>query len=200
MGFRNTIAVVSSRVDFFRMLKDGGVGGEIGVANGDFSQVMLDKSKPKKIHLIDRWDMPSNDGPGRHKRVVKKFDNNPCVEIHKLQSDEAVKLFPDQYFDWLYIDGAHRYPNVLSDLQLYHSKVKDDGFVFCHDFNSLAECLPTDSLGVMCAIIESIQDGLYEMIAMSEEVTLDPEDAGITWEGIPSIALKKSLTNCQSPV
>jgi len=49
------------REDFLLQLPKGGTVAEIGVASGDFSDQILDRSSPEKLHLIDPWIYQKDD-------------------------------------------------------------------------------------------------------------------------------------------
>lgn len=188
------IVSLPSRVDFLRQMPKDSICAELGVSNGGFSQVVLNVAKPKKLHLIDCWDQPWNNGPTKYEKVSQRYCDREDVEIHRMTTKDAASTFPDQYFDWIYIDAGHQYEDILQDLLLYRDKVKDSGFVLGHDFACLSS-LGKGTTGVMRAVLDVIQNGLYTMIAMSEEEYLDPQDGGIALHNIPSFALKKVLTN-----
>lgn len=42
--------------------------------------------------------------------------------------------FPDEYFDFVYIDGDHRYAAVKEDLELYFKKLKVRGLLCGGDY------------------------------------------------------------------
>ena len=71
---------------------------------------------------------------GIYNDVVSMFENNKTVEIHRGFSAKA--MFPEKYFDWVYIDGNHSYENVLEDLQHYLPFVKSGGFLCGDDYGS----------------------------------------------------------------
>ena len=50
-------------------------------------------------------------------------------------SGEALEKFPDDYFDWVYIDGNHNDPFVGQDLALARRKVKAGGIISGDDYN-----------------------------------------------------------------
>ena len=64
--------------------------------------------------------------------VVSKFKSHDNVSIHREFSIEV--SFPDQYFDWVYIDGDHTYEVVLKDLEFYYPLVKKGGYLCGDDY------------------------------------------------------------------
>lgn len=68
---------------------------EIGVNKGKFSQIILESSKPKKIHLIDSW------GSQRYNTSIKKIVENKfesyidqgIIEINQGLSTEVLVIF-----------------------------------------------------------------------------------------------------------
>lgn len=66
--------------------------------------------------------------------VKNIFKDNKNVELHRDFSDRAVKDFPDNYFDWIYIDGNHYYDFVKRDLELYFPKIKKGGYITGDDY------------------------------------------------------------------
>jgi len=122
---------------------------EIGVWKGDFSQRILNVAKPMKLHLIDPWEFqpefPKRWYGGTRARtqddmdsifhgVGDRFSMRTEVEIHRLRSENAASEFPDDYFDWIYIDGNHDYRFAKKDLEGFLPKVKVDGFLTGDDY------------------------------------------------------------------
>ena len=108
---------------------------EIGVSQGLFTEQILEVVKPKKLHLIDPWIIEPH--IGYHDGVRDKFNAQiqaGTVEIHRSQSQDCVDRFPDDYFDWIYVDGNHNYNSVYRDLDLYYPKVKMYGFITGDDY------------------------------------------------------------------
>ena len=56
------------------------------------------------------------------------------VNVLKMDSIEAVKRFPDGYFDVVYIDGAHDYESVKKDVNHWFPKVREDGYIAGDDY------------------------------------------------------------------
>ena len=82
---------------------------------------------PKGRHVNEHFD-------ALYQHVMQRFSGNHRVTIHRSTSADVVNTFPDQYFDFVYIDGDHRYEAVLRDLQLYNSKLTDQGTFLGDDF------------------------------------------------------------------
>ena len=122
---------------------------EIGVWRGDFSERILELTKPKELHLIDPWRFRSSfpttwyggtkasnqsEMDTIFESVRNRFEGFPEVIFHRKSSQDAHSDFPDDFFDWIYIDGGHDYDSVKADLELYFSKIKPGGFLTGDDY------------------------------------------------------------------
>lgn len=127
------------------------MGTEIGVWKGDFSARMLKIVRPSSLHLIDPWkyypafgqswfgneSMSQDKMDAIYYSVEKRFAKQisaGVVKIHRLPSTEAISAFPDDYFDWAYIDGNHSYEMVRKDLATIYPKVKKGGIIAGDDY------------------------------------------------------------------
>ena len=147
------IWLLRNRIGRLRVLNAApkhGICAEIGVWKGDFSRRILQWCRPRELHLIDPWlfaaDFPERWYGGAIARsqqdmdaimdaVVSRFSANPSVRVHRGKSHDIVEQFPDEYFDWIYIDGNHSYEAVLDDLQTWHRKVKCGGVIGLDDYD-----------------------------------------------------------------
>jgi hypothetical protein len=130
-----------------------GVGAEIGVHQGDFSQQILEIAKPKKLFLIDPWKYFTDPKHARsmyggerasqeimderHASVAARMDQqiaDGVVEIRRETSAAAAVRFPDQFFDFVYVDGDHTYEGVKEDLRLYMPKIRSGGLLIGDDY------------------------------------------------------------------
>jgi len=138
------------------MLPKDSVGAEIGVHRGDFSFRVLNIVKPKKLHLIDPWKHEESNtykeamyggkaGGGqaemdnRCDSVRRRFDSeirSGQIVIHRDFSSNVLGIFPDGYFDWVYIDGNHLYEFVRQDLELSLTKTKPGGYITGDDYQA----------------------------------------------------------------
>lgn len=129
------------------LIKAGDVGAEIGVCAGVFAYYVLLPSQPSKLYLIDPWQYglqadvekdptaeKQSHADSLYKKVFNLFSSYPNVEIIRLKSEDAVFMFPDEYFDYVYIDGEHSYKAVMRDLTNYFPKVKIGGYIIGDDY------------------------------------------------------------------
>jgi hypothetical protein len=130
------------------------IGAEIGVHLGDFSEQILAQIVPKRLHLIDPWKHRTadvykdawyggrvKDGQiemdQRYSSVLQRFSGGiqaRQVTVHRGDSADVLQDFPDEYFDWVYIDGDHLYESVRHDLELSARKVKSGGYITGDDY------------------------------------------------------------------
>jgi SAM-dependent methyltransferase len=141
-----------------RRMPNHGVVAEIGVDLGDFSERILALNRPRELHLIDPWTVESGEyrqratgspestieSPRKLETVARfsvvrdRFASDIAgggVILHRANSDVAGAEFPDEFFDWVYIDGNHSYEFVHQDLELYYRKLKPGGYIVCDDYH-----------------------------------------------------------------
>lgn len=138
-----------NRIKMLEMMPKHGRCAEIGVWNGGFSGVILEVTQPTELVLIDPWDLLS--AQGKEEWTHKKHQNNefmrgmfdnvsanyahlPNVSIRKGFSADVLATYPDNYFDWLYIDGNHLYEFVRKDIEVSFKKVRHGGIIAGDDY------------------------------------------------------------------
>lgn len=127
---------IKNRDDLGSLLRGLGLNGfgcEIGVQRGHNAKQILSQWNGQKFYLVDLW-------VGRSARfypnIISHFSKISNVKIIKSSSIEASKMFTDSYFDWVYIDAAHDFNNVLADLVSWYPKVRSGGLIAGHDYTS----------------------------------------------------------------
>lgn len=102
------------------------IGVEIGVDEGEHAnRILSDWKNVKKLYLVDVID-------NIHDRFKVEGDR---VEFFHESSIEGAKRFPDNYFDFVYIDAGHSYESVMEDLNAWYPKLKVGGIICGHDMN-----------------------------------------------------------------
>lgn len=77
---------------------------------------------------------------------------HPQVRPVRIKSIEAIKTFPDGYFDFVYIDADHAYAHVVEDMAWY-AKVRKGGLFAGHDHQE--KTLPN---GVKFGVIQAVAE------------------------------------------
>jgi len=167
----NNTKFLLNREDLLEKLTKEGVCAEIGVASGDFSQLILQKIRPKKLHLIDAWHSERYDD-SLESLVRQKFSREielKQVILNKGLSTEVLPEFEDNYFDWVYIDTVHDYRTTAQELAICREKVKDGGIIAGHDF-SMGNWINGYKYGVINAVYEFCRKYGWEMLYITSEL------------------------------
>jgi len=154
---------------------------EIGVAEGSNAKTILTNAKPKILHLIDPWIFvpdpsyrdPNNtsneEGERRYMGVLEIFKDeikDKQVIVHRDFSYNIYNQFPNNFFDWILIDSMHTYEGVRKELNLYHNKIKDNGFIMLHDYTNHAMAKRMN-FGVVEAIDDFCKESDFEICIIS---------------------------------
>jgi len=127
----------------YKINKNGIIGVELGVAEGEFSEKLLKTQKFKYLYSVDRY---TGEGGVTEKtkdlahdveqyvRALKRLEKyKESNTILRMNFEEAIKLFEDETFDFIYIDGyAHTGENEGKTLHEWWPKLKKGG-LFCGD-------------------------------------------------------------------
>lgn len=127
--------VLPNRGELLYRLKNGGVVAEIGAAFGDFTSEILQRNKPRQLHLIDSWE--SDRYKAGLEGIKEKFESQleaGSLVLNQGLSIERLPTFDDGFFDWVYIDTNHSFGTTWKELQLCAKKVKENGRIAGHDF------------------------------------------------------------------
>jgi hypothetical protein len=103
----------------------------------------------------------------RHNYVVDRFKTHSNVSIIRKRSQEGLLSFPNNFFDWVYIDADHSFEGCLKDLESAHLKIKIDGYLCGHDF--LADGFTVEGFGVNKAVLQFIEKYNYKMIFLTSD-------------------------------
>lgn len=143
-------------------MKVGGICAEVGVETGKFSKSILEICRPSKLHLIDL----NLQGYSIREQFQSDIDAD-VVCLHEGDSSTILQGFPERYFDFIYIDGDHKYEGgVKRDIQAATSKLSESGFLIFTDYTywSPAECTP---YGVIHAVNELCLEQDWEAVYFS---------------------------------
>lgn len=138
---------------------------EIGVQRGLFSKEILSKWPSGHLTLIDAWEYISdntyddiaNVSNDQHLNNMKIAEENVLpffgrYKIIKGYSNKIYSIFPDKYFDLVYLDANHKYEYVYEDILLWINKVKLGGYLCGHDY--VDGNLNEGNFGVKSAVLD----------------------------------------------
>ncbi len=114
----------ASRNDMLLDLPKHGRVAEIGTDKGTFARRILKRNEPAELHIVD-IDIS---------QLSRDVAVNPKVKVHVGRSTEVIGGFPNDHFDWIYIDADHSFAGGLADAEAASEKVKPGGYLVFNDF------------------------------------------------------------------
>lgn len=107
---------------------------ELGVAAGSFSARMMDSGKFKRFYGVDVY----GDGHtvAEYKKALRTVGLNRNYHLLRMTFDQALDLFPDRHFDFIYSDGyAHTGEEGGQTLLDWYAKLKPGGVMAGDDYD-----------------------------------------------------------------
>jgi hypothetical protein len=188
----NKLKIFPNQKEFFNFFGKQKNVLEVGVDEGhNVRHNLIPILQPKNLFLIDIWEKIR---PSKRNLIINKCKSVSELEKIKLNkknelvdyvnnlkkytgnvffitadSHEAALYFPNNYFDFIYIDGCHEKKHVKKDLELYFSKVKKGGVLAGDDYADLDDTI----LGCKEAIQEFLEENNLKLIAISKSRSVD---------------------------
>nr|CAX84188.1 uncharacterized protein [uncultured bacterium] len=153
---------------------------EIGVAEGAFSQEILQRCRPSSLTLIDLWahqedpayapdvnNVEAETQAARYQAVKDRF-SGPNVSILRQDSLSAANLFADGSLDYIYIDAMHTFEAVSADLHAWWPKLAEGGLLMGHDYANHIVAVKS-GFGVVEAVNKFVQETGCTFIGITNE-------------------------------
>lgn len=159
--------LVESRAKLLEYLPKDSVVAEVGTQYGNFAEKIFSITQPKKLHIIDNnLQLFKNQVTQKQKILLQEGIKNGTIELHEGDSSTILSEFPDEYFDWIYIDADHAYEGVCKDIDRGYKKVKSDGMMVFNDYTnwSICEIMP---YGVARAVNEFCLANNWEIVFLA---------------------------------
>ena len=99
----------------------------------------------KRIKTQEAWDEI-------YTKTCKFIPEFPQLRLIKEASPKAASIFPDGFFDFVYIDAAHSYEACKADIEAWQPKVRAGGILGGHDYRGRR-------FGVKPAVLEAFGEG-----------------------------------------
>lgn len=142
---------VKDRDELATVFPRQGIGAELGVQHGDYAEVLLRNADPAKLFLIDAWrhlktgtvydldpaNVQDSEQDKIYRRVLHRFRPHVLsgrVVIIRDLIMPLMLLFENNSLDWVYVDAAHDYEQVLLNLAASYRVVKPGGLIAGHDY------------------------------------------------------------------
>lgn len=110
---------------------------EIGSFEGMSTIWMLENiltNKDSRLFCIDAWAEWTGDAFVRFVSNISKTGLKDKVHIVKGDSSEELRIFPNEYFDFIYIDGNHDEKAVIKDAISSFRILKKGGIIAFDDY------------------------------------------------------------------
>lgn len=153
--------------------RDGLIGIELGVAGGWYSKRLMDSGLFTQLYGVDLY--------GDHhdtKEYIKALHNVGMGKPYwllRMSFEEALEAFPDDHFDFVYIDGyAHTGEERGKTMFDWLKKVKVGGMIAGHDYH------PKWPLVQIC--VDALAEELGQsVLRTADSKKRDPQDKFPSW-------------------
>jgi glycosyltransferase involved in cell wall biosynthesis len=163
----SVLKTVEYRKDVPKIFKDLNITTvcEVGVRDGEnlFNLVTDEVEFALGVDIWRNTDVPSENDLNfsqaeldqQYKNVLEKtYNYKGRVCISRKFSHEAAQDFPNEYFDYIYLDADHTYNAVKRDLESWWPKLKKGGLIGLHDYENVIH--EDVEFGVVKAVTEFI--------------------------------------------
>lgn len=111
-------------------------GAEIGVGDGCYARVLLAANPILHLYAVDPWDAAGGNrrGEASYQRALALLEpmRDRLTVVRETSVDGAAAVPND--LDFVFIDAAHDYESVKTDLETWTPKVRSGGIVSGHDY------------------------------------------------------------------
>lgn len=167
---------LNGRLWVLRLLPQGGIGMEVGVFRGCFSEEICRIARPKKLYLVDPWTkLGETFGWGKEYTCFDTLTTLAArteteLRVSQYPETESVIIegsFPDckdqiaEPLDWAYLDASHKYDRTLWELNQLEKIIKPGGYILGDDWHPNPE---HQHHGVYQAVQEFVAKSDWEII------------------------------------
>ncbi len=129
---------LTRRDEVASLFAEQGVGVELGVAAGDFSERILRYDHIGYLWSIDMWAGDRGHGVDQYREAIVRLspyrDRNA---VWRMRFDEALPLFNDESLDFIYVDGyAHDGELNGATFREWFPKLKRGGIIAGDDYHA----------------------------------------------------------------
>lgn len=167
---------MQTRADILQIVRPNGVGVELGVSRGFFSALLLEAPVLGYLYGVDSYGDATHGVDKYADAVARLAPYRNRNAILRMRFDEAAQMFPDGYFDFVYIDGcASNGQEGGRTLRDWWPKVRPGGVFSGHDY---AAQWPR-----VVRAVDSFAAGVGQLIGVvgGEPNEADPQNRYASW-------------------
>ena len=125
---------MNKREDVIDLVPKGGVGIELGIAEGEFASRVCAKKHMSEWFGVDIYRDHHNDA--EMDKMLERMSVHPEFQFIRSLFSDAVGKFEDEFFDIVYVDGyAHTGQEGGQTLDDWYPKVKSGGIFAGDDYD-----------------------------------------------------------------
>lgn len=147
--YRRSLSFIVARDELPLVLNSRGllgIGVEVGVHRGEFSECILERWRGRRLISVDAWSAELDPAGGAILGGQAGYDEllrearerlarfGERSEILRLPSVEAAELVPTGSLDFVYVDAAHDLESVRADLEAWFPQLRPGGLLCGHDY------------------------------------------------------------------
>lgn len=135
---------------------------EVGSYYGRSTRAICDHALGE-VHAYDDFFGPRDLAMDYRKRmkIFSKFQENLKEHIDSgilhIHDEDHALLQPEGFYDMIFIDGGHKYPDIKRDLEKWMPAVADKGMICGHDYD-------LGYPGILRALSEAFEKGQVQVV------------------------------------
>ena len=146
---------------------------EIGVWKSELCTKILSDvgNQIEEYWAVDPWEVKHAGSQVQRRRSPEKWLEMhryccslmmyfPQLKVAKMTSEQAHTMFPDEYFDMVFIDAVHTFEEVSADIGYWLPKVREGGIISGHDYGGRKP-------GVKEAVDKWFGEGSFDVIEVT---------------------------------
>jgi hypothetical protein len=129
----------------------GGMMGQIGAGQGNFTAEILERCRPEKLHLFDVTELTNP------KVRAEMALQNSRLKTQLGENIIAMRKMPNTYFDLVYIDGVLEHEALTTLIEAVLPKMKPSGVLIFNNYtvwsaNSMYHCGVARAVNELCLV------------------------------------------------